>query len=67
MRGQLALARSDRERLIDRLDWSRRMTAKGYLPLAQLSADEVALRRAEMQLSDAGANLDLYRASAKKS
>jgi HlyD family secretion protein len=47
--GKIFLARSDLERANDRLDWSRRMRAKGYLPGAAVTADE--FRKAQMSLS----------------
>jgi HlyD family secretion protein len=46
---KIFLARSDLERAIDRLDWSRRMHDKGYLPKATLAAD--AYRKAQLTLA----------------
>ena len=47
--GKIFLARSDLERAIDRLDWSRRMHEKGYLPTATVAAD--AFRKAQMAVA----------------
>ena len=52
--GKIILARSDLERAIDRLNWSRRMNEKGYTPAAVVTSDKfrvdqlaVALRQQE--------------------
>ena len=37
--GKIVLARSDLERAIDRLNWSRRMNEKGYVPAAVVTSD----------------------------
>ena len=37
--GKILLARSDLERAIDRLNWSRRMNEKGYVPAAIVTSD----------------------------
>ena len=37
--GKILLARSDLERAIDRLNWSRRMNKKGYIPAAVVTSD----------------------------
>jgi HlyD family secretion protein len=47
--GKIFLGRSDLERAIDRLDWSRRMHDKGYLPAATVAAD--AFRKAQMAVA----------------
>jgi HlyD family secretion protein len=47
--GRILLARSDLERAVDRLAWSRRMNEKGYLPAATVAAD--AFRKAQVALS----------------
>jgi HlyD family secretion protein len=43
--GQIALARSDLTRQTERVDWVRRMRAKGYASAAQVASEEQALRR----------------------
>jgi len=40
MLGRLALAQSDLDRATIRLNWSKRMFQKGYVPKAQLTSDE---------------------------
>ena len=47
--GKIFLARSDLERAIDRLNWSRRMNDKGYVPAATVTSDE--FRKAQMALA----------------
>ncbi len=47
--GRVFLSRSDLERATDRLNWSRRMKDKGYIPASQVSADE--FRHAQMALA----------------
>jgi HlyD family secretion protein len=37
--GKMFLARSDLERAVDRLNWSRRMNGKGYVPAATVTTD----------------------------
>jgi HlyD family secretion protein len=44
--GNVFLARSDLERANDRLNWSRRMNGKGYVPAASVSSD--AFRKDQM-------------------
>lgn len=44
--GEIALAESDRERAADRLEWSERMFKKGYVSLSQVTADKLALQKA---------------------
>jgi HlyD family secretion protein len=47
--GNIFLARSDLERSIDRLNWSRRMNNKGYVPAATVTTDK--FRRDQMALA----------------
>ncbi len=47
--GRILLARSDLERAVDRLAWSRRMKEKGYIPPAVVTAD--AFRKAQMAVA----------------
>src|SRR5262249_54827171 len=49
--GRIALACAEVIRLVDRLEWSRRMLAKGYGSRAQVSARADALERAEFALA----------------
>ena len=39
LEGRILLARSDLERAIDRLNWSRHMNQKGYVPAAMVTSD----------------------------
>jgi HlyD family secretion protein len=47
--GNIFLARSDLERANDRLNWSRRMNGKGYVPAAAVTSD--AFRKEQMALA----------------
>ena len=47
--GNIFLARSELERAIDRLNWSRRMNEKGYVPAAAVTSD--AFRKEQMALA----------------
>ena len=47
--GKILLARSDLERSNDRVAWSHRMNAKGYIPAAAVTAEEY--KQSQMQLS----------------
>jgi HlyD family secretion protein len=40
LEGRIMLARSDLERAVDRLNWSRRMNQKGYVPEAMVKSDQ---------------------------
>jgi HlyD family secretion protein len=48
---RIALANAEISRLADRLEWSRRMLAKGYASPAQVSGQANALERAEFGLA----------------
>jgi multidrug resistance efflux pump len=48
--GAIALAGADVARLADRLTWSRRLFAKGYVSKARLADDRATLERAEIHL-----------------
>ena len=50
---EIALADSDLMRAEDRLEWSRHMIAKGYLPRSRLTAEESGLSRAEFAAEQA--------------
>jgi HlyD family secretion protein len=41
----LALARSDRERAKDRLEWTKEMMAKGYISLSNITSERLALKK----------------------
>ena len=58
LRGQIALAKSDLERTADRLAWSRRMHKKGYASIAQVSNDEVTLRRQTFNLEQSHSRVE---------
>jgi HlyD family secretion protein len=45
---RITLARADRERARDRLDWSRRMKEKGYVPAGTVSSDKFRLAQLEL-------------------
>jgi HlyD family secretion protein len=45
VKGEIALAESERKRAEDRLEWSNRMYGKGYVSLAQNIADKVGLQQ----------------------
>ncbi len=47
--GKIFLARSELERAIDRLNWSRRMNKKGYVPAATVTSD--LFRKDQMALA----------------
>lgn len=51
--GRISLAKAELERVSDRLKWTRRMLAKGYASLGQVSAEEVNERRAAFALDQA--------------
>ena len=51
--GQLAMARADWERANDRLAWTRRMVAKGYVPKSQVLSDELTRGRAAFSYTQA--------------
>jgi len=57
--GEIALAKSDLTRAIDRLDWSTRMYDKGYVSLAQNIADKLALERAKFEKEQSETKLDV--------
>ena len=52
-KGQIALAKSDLERAIDRLKWSTEMKAKGYISIATNIADQLTKQQAEFDLEQA--------------
>jgi HlyD family secretion protein len=50
-RGQIALARSDLTRQKDRVSWTKRMLEKGYASTAQVSTEELNLRKVSLTLA----------------
>lgn len=50
MEGTIALAKSDHERALERLKWTRKMLAKGYASIASKSSDERTLNRSEQDV-----------------
>ena len=51
--GEIALARSDRQRAEDRLDWAQRKFLKGFVSKATLVSDELNLKRARYTIEQA--------------
>jgi HlyD family secretion protein len=49
--GKILLGRADLERAVDRLNWSRRMNGKGYIPAAVVTSDEFKKQQAALLLS----------------
>jgi HlyD family secretion protein len=45
---RITLARADRERAQDRLDWSRRMKEKGYVPASTVTSDQFRLAQSAL-------------------
>jgi HlyD family secretion protein len=58
--GSLALAESDLERVKDRLNWVRRLKAKGYVPTAQVTNEEFNYARALFALGEQRAAFNLF-------
>jgi HlyD family secretion protein len=58
-KGQIALAKSDRERAIDRLKWSTEMEKKGYVSLATNIADQLTKQQADFDLEQAQTQLNV--------
>ncbi len=51
-KGQIALARSDLQRVKERVDWLVRMKTKGYASVAQVVGETTKLQKAEFNLSE---------------
>ena len=58
-RGQIALAKSDLERAVDRLKWSTEMFTKGYVSKATNIADQLTKQQADFDLEQAQTQLDV--------
>ena len=56
-KGQIALAKSDQERAIDRLKWSTDMKKKGYVSIATNIADTLTKQQADFDLEQAQTQL----------
>jgi HlyD family secretion protein len=59
--GQIALAKSDLARQVDRVAWAARMVEKGYVSQAQLSSERLSLEKLKNNLSKSEVALDNYR------
>src|SRR5262249_34053068 len=59
--GQLALTKSELSRQEDRLGWIQRMRQKGYAAVAQVTAEEQALRKLQLSLDQAEMAYDNYK------
>ena len=57
--GQIALAKSDKERAIDRLKWSSEMYEKGYVSKATNIADQLTMQQANFDLEQAMTQLSV--------
>jgi len=60
LKGQIALAQTDSYRLTGRLDWSRKMLNKGYLSKNAVRMEELALQRADLQLTQSQIALNTF-------
>jgi HlyD family secretion protein len=58
--GQIALGETSWQRAEDRLKWTRRMLDKGYVPISQLSTEEVNERRAAFLLKQSKNELFVF-------
>jgi HlyD family secretion protein len=59
--GKILLARSDLERATDRLNWSRRMSTKGYVPAAVVTSDEFKKKQMTVALADQDAAFTVFK------
>ncbi len=51
--GEIKLAESELSRALDRVDWAQRMSAKGYISMAQKVSEDLALKKAQFALEQA--------------
>ena len=58
--GKIFLARSDLERAVDRLNWSRRMNQKGYTPAAVVTSDRFRVDQMALALRQQESAYDLF-------
>jgi HlyD family secretion protein len=61
LEAQIALAESDKTRLVDRLAWSERMFQRGYVPKSQVVTDRQSLQTAAITLDRAKQAYDVFR------
>ncbi len=61
LKSQIALSTADLERAQGRLQWTRMMCEKGYLPRGQVGTDELALDRLQFGLKQDTTSLKLLR------
>lgn len=61
LEGQITLARSEAKRVEDRLDWSRRMLAKGYVARSVVNNEELGAARQRAALRKGLTALSLFR------
>jgi HlyD family secretion protein len=59
LQGEIALAESDRKRAEDRLEWSRKMHARGFVSQAQFTSDKLSVDRAAFSTEQAKTKLDV--------
>lgn len=67
----ITIAREELQRAEDKLDWSKKLANQGYLTRTELQADELASKRAELNLSLANSKMQIltnytYRQSTEK-
>ncbi len=55
------IAREELQRATDKLDWSKRLAGEGYITRMELQADELAGKRAQINLDLANSALDLLK------
>jgi multidrug resistance efflux pump len=63
--GEITLAEANRKRVEDRLEWSNRMLEKGYVSLAENTADKLALKHATFNLEQAQTKVKVLQDHAK--
>src|SRR5262249_8718857 len=61
MEGEIALAQSEYERTTDRLKWTRGMVEKGYLPKAQVTAEQFRASQMALGLTKSRTKLRLFK------
>lgn len=61
MEGTIALSQSDRERAAARLEWTRRMLTKGYMPRSQVVVEEFQSQQVTLALTKARTALRLFK------
>ena len=66
IQGQVALAMSDQERAVDRLEWSKKMVFKGRLSEATNIADQLAKQQADFSLEQAQTQLKVLKEYTKE-